>query len=183
VGGYWRSDPLYLVTLLTLPKSGHSALRSSIPIIKQALTDFASSQKKTPMPFRYSWQLWNSISNVYCNAGLWYWRCMHEQRAMYLQQRLVRRRLRLKNLGSNSFRKPCISSERYIVNHIRVQRGSLCWGTLWNGHLISIADGYLPKHHFIADRLVCWAKWIRLCYCNQTIELPSNQQWSIPLTF
>jgi hypothetical protein len=46
VGGYWRSDPLYLVTLLTLPKSGHSALRSSIPIIKQALTDFASSQKR-----------------------------------------------------------------------------------------------------------------------------------------
>lgn len=33
VGGYWRSDPKNLLTLLTMPKAGHSALRSDVPTL------------------------------------------------------------------------------------------------------------------------------------------------------
>lgn len=39
VGGYWRSDPLNLINLLTLAKAGHSALRENMPVLKQAITD------------------------------------------------------------------------------------------------------------------------------------------------
>jgi hypothetical protein len=33
IGGYWRSDPQNLITLMTLPKAGHSALRDAVPIL------------------------------------------------------------------------------------------------------------------------------------------------------
>ena len=46
VGGYWRSDSKNLITVLTLAKSGHSALRSSLPTLKQAVSDMLSSDGK-----------------------------------------------------------------------------------------------------------------------------------------
>jgi hypothetical protein len=39
VGGYWRADINNLVTVLTLAKSGHSALRTVLPTLKQAIQD------------------------------------------------------------------------------------------------------------------------------------------------
>lgn len=44
VGGYWRADPLNLITLLTLPKTGNAAFRNNVPTLKQAIGDFLSNQ-------------------------------------------------------------------------------------------------------------------------------------------
>lgn len=46
VGGYWRSDPQNLVTLFTLTKAGHSALRRDVPTLMQMIGDYMTSDKK-----------------------------------------------------------------------------------------------------------------------------------------
>jgi len=46
VGGYWRSAPDNLLTLFTMPKAGHSALRSDIPTLMQILGDYYGPDKK-----------------------------------------------------------------------------------------------------------------------------------------
>jgi hypothetical protein len=44
VGGYWRADEKNLVTFLTLAKSGHSALRNTLPVLKQAVNDLLTQK-------------------------------------------------------------------------------------------------------------------------------------------
>lgn len=39
VSGYWKSIRGDLITVLTLAKSGHSALRTTLPTLKQAIQD------------------------------------------------------------------------------------------------------------------------------------------------
>jgi hypothetical protein len=46
VGGYWRSDPKSLVTLFTLPKAGHSALREDVVTLMLMIGDYMTSYKK-----------------------------------------------------------------------------------------------------------------------------------------
>lgn len=46
VGGYWRSDSKNLLTLFTMPKAGHSALRSDVPTLMQMLGDYVSPDRK-----------------------------------------------------------------------------------------------------------------------------------------
>ena len=46
VGGYWRSDPKGLITLFTLPKAGHSALRSDVVTLMSLLGDFMANDHK-----------------------------------------------------------------------------------------------------------------------------------------
>lgn len=40
VGGYWRADTQNLVSLLTVPKMGHSSLRTEDFILKQVIRDY-----------------------------------------------------------------------------------------------------------------------------------------------
>jgi hypothetical protein len=44
VGGYWRADEKDLISILTLAKSGRSALRESLPTLKQAIADIIGPQ-------------------------------------------------------------------------------------------------------------------------------------------
>jgi len=46
VGGYWRADPDYLITLLTVPKMGHAALRTDVPTLNQAVGDYLLNDHK-----------------------------------------------------------------------------------------------------------------------------------------
>ena len=46
VGGYWRSDSKSLITLFTLPKSAHSALRGDVVTLMSLIGDFMSADKK-----------------------------------------------------------------------------------------------------------------------------------------
>lgn len=46
VGGYWRADPEYVITLLTVPKMGHAALRTEVPTLKQAVGDYLLNDHK-----------------------------------------------------------------------------------------------------------------------------------------
>jgi hypothetical protein len=45
VGGYWRSDSKSLVTLFTLPKAGHSALRGDVVNLMSLIGDYMTSDK------------------------------------------------------------------------------------------------------------------------------------------
>lgn len=42
IGGYWRTDQKNLITLFTLPKSGHSALREQVMTLNQLIEDMTS---------------------------------------------------------------------------------------------------------------------------------------------
>ena len=46
VGGYWRSDSKSLVTLFTLPKAGHSALREDVVTLMSLIGDYMTSGGK-----------------------------------------------------------------------------------------------------------------------------------------
>jgi carboxypeptidase C (cathepsin A) len=46
VGGYWRNDPKSLVTLFTLPKAGHSALRGDVVTLMSLIGDYMTPNSK-----------------------------------------------------------------------------------------------------------------------------------------
>lgn len=46
VGGYWRTSETNTLTLFTMPKAGHSALRSDVPTLMQIIGDYVSPDRQ-----------------------------------------------------------------------------------------------------------------------------------------